>query len=458
MPLKSDPRDFLGGRRLLVWGLGAEGRSTLAFLERFRIQAAALGVMDRAIGSLDPAAYPGAVRHDESRLRATLASYDCILKSPGIPTARLDLDAAVRSKITCQTDLFLRWYPGTVVGVTGTKGKSTTSKLIHLLLSARDPAARLAGNIGVPVLDLLDPSASAASPVVCEMSSYQLEYTQTSPPVAVLLNLYQDHLDFHGGFAPYAEAKWNIARHQTADGHLVLPDPFPLPSGPPPASRIHRFPPAGPLEAYHASFSDGFLKWEARGQSRTCPLPIPLQTRHAREHLGAALTVAHLLDVPAESIPSALAGFTPLPHRLQPLGAYGGIAFYDDSIATIPEAAIAAVESVPGLHTLITGGKDRGVDYGPYARFLAASPVRELILMPETGAALERLIGALPHPGLALHRAETLEQAVELAFRLTPPGRACLLSPAASSYNTHRNFEDKSRDFLACIQARGSAA
>jgi UDP-N-acetylmuramoylalanine--D-glutamate ligase len=412
--------------------------------------------MDRAIASLEPSAWPQAKRHNQSTLASDLPCYDCILKSPGIPTTGLGLPPTILERITCQTDLFLRWYPGPVVGVTGTKGKSTTSKLVALLLAAIDPGTRLAGNIGIPILDLLDPSAAGSPPVVCDMSSYQLEYTKTSPSIAVLLNLYQDHLDFHGGFGPYAAAKWNIAAHQPPSGHLILPDNLPLPGKSPPASVLHRFSAEAPLEAYHARFESDAVVLQENGKTVTCPLPAPLRTRHAREHLGAALTVAALFKVPAAAIPAALAAFTPLPHRLQPLGSHGGIEFYDDSIATIPEAAMAAVESVPHIHTLITGGKDRGVDYAPFAHYLAGSPVRNLILMPETGTLLKRLLAGDSRPHLVVHEAETLERAVDLAFRHTPPGRACLLSPAAASHNTHRNYEEKSRAFLDCIRARAA--
>ncbi|QSR84122.1 UDP-N-acetylmuramoyl-L-alanine--D-glutamate ligase [Methylacidimicrobium sp. B4] len=435
---------FLEGKKILVWGLGREGKATVNLLRQL-LPGQPFVAADRSLAALEATELvPLPVdRIPESEALRRLPEFDLVFKAPGIPTRQLALDGQA-GKIACQADLFLQFAPCPIVGVTGTKGKSTTATLLAHICRCAGRQTFLVGNIGIPPFTVWS-DLRPESVVICELSSYQLELARSSPHIALWTNLYPEHLNFHGSFAAYGLAKSRIARWQSADDVLIysgedvrIADHLRIEGG---AAR--RIPYQGPEDLPEIDFS------------RFQPLG-----GHNRKNAAAALLAAKVLGIPPSAMQEAIDSFSPLPHRLEPAGSVRGIAFYNDSISTVPESALVALAALPHARTLIVGGQDRGLPLEGFARSLAASPgLRSIILLPETGSRLGNLLrGADVSFSGKLFFVETLEAAVRTAMAQTPEGTCCLFSPAAPSYNAYRNFEERGNHFRALIcRAQGEA-
>jgi len=371
---------------------------------------------------------------------AALGGCEVIVRSPGVPTRRAELRelSAAGIPVTTPTALWLAEHGSEgVIGVTGTKGKSTTAALLHHLLRAAGLTVHLAGNIGVPALDLLD--RGAAELTVLELSSYQIADLLNGPEVALLTNLYREHTDWHGSEEAYRSDKLRL---------LDLP-----------GVRI------GVLNAHDPSLDALTANVEIRrygiptgwdvgetgvlrsGEPAISTDELSLPGEHNALNLCGALTALEALGLPVPRLPQALEGFLALPHRLQTLAVGDRLTWVDDSISTTPESTIAALASFPGRSILlIGGGQDRGQDYTELGRALLDASAT-LIGVPSTG---ERLVGAARAVGIPVERAieaADLAEAVALARSLARPGDVVLLSPAAPSYDHYRDFEQRGERF-----------
>jgi len=423
--------DFLGEKRVALLGFEREGRSSYAFLRK-HFPKRPLLVADRAPIELgDPHT---TLLCGENYLDA-LYRCDILLKSPGVSLKDVPLPPSL--EITCQTDLFLRFAPCVKAGVTGSKGKTTTSTLLHAMLRASGIDARLMGNVGVPVLDCFDEIKGEIA--VIELSSHQLEFTHASPHVAVWTNLYEEHLDHYtGGFAGYAAAKAHICRYQTPEDVFIFNADQPLADTAGLSACKARRIPVGLREA------DSFLRSLDNINQR-------LRGEHNRQNIYFAATAALELGATEEGIRRAVADFQGIPHRMYPVSEAGEIHWVDNAICTIPQGVLYDLDALGDVDTLILGGLDRGLDYQNFAAELAARPARNIICMPETGQAIAKLLNDLgSHQNIISVR--TMEEAVEAAYRCTAAGKTCLLSPAAASYNAYKDFEEKGRHYLECIQ------
>ena len=445
--------DDLARRSIVIVGFGVEGRDVYRYL-RARFPDKELAIADRQPLAADAEALVAGDarirRHIGSDHLRQVAAYDVAFRSPGIPLRHPDLQQAQArgTRLTSETALFLALCDRRVVGVTGTKGKSTTSALIHAILGAAGREAHLVGNIGrdlggaSPLLALERSTACAV--FVYELSSFQLEGLAQSPGIAVLLDVVPEHLDHHGSFDAYLDAKETITRYQTPRDWLVYDSTSPTASAIARRTRAEPVPCRvdGPVD--RGCFVEGRERIVyAGGSGREEVLPVPSVTRalpgwfNVRNAL-AAIGVARILSVDREAIARAITGFWPLPHRFESIGTFRGVTFYDASIATVPEATIAHLAALaPRVGSVILGGVDRGVDYRALARRLLDDRVAAVILFPDTGAcvwdALEqeaRARGAAL-PGRADVR--DMAAAVREAYALTPPGAICLHSPAAPS-------------------------
>ncbi|MDD4932413.1 MAG: UDP-N-acetylmuramoyl-L-alanine--D-glutamate ligase [Methylacidiphilaceae bacterium] len=437
---------FLEGKRILVWGLGREGKATMDLLHRF-LPEQPFAVADRSPEALEAAELAAfrVNRYEEAEALRRLPEFDLILKAPGIPTRHLALDGQA-AKVRCQADLFLRFAPCPVIGVTGTKGKSTTASLLAHICRSAGRKTFLVGNIGIPPFAVWG-DLDSESVVVCELSSYQLEFAQCSPYIALWTNLYPEHLNFHGSFDAYARAKSRVARWQSTEDFLIY-------------------------SADEPTLADRLQKKKDTGAGRRIPCrgPEDLPTidfsrfrplgAHNRKNAAAALLAAKVLGIELTAMQEAIDSFSPLPHRLEPAGMVREISFYNDSISTVPESALVALAALPEARTLIVGGQDRGLPLEGFARSLVnARSLRTIILLPETGFRLGELLRRADPPFAGTLRfAETLEAAVRAAIVDTPQGASCLFSPAAPSYNAFRNFEERGNRFLALIRQAGREA
>ena len=424
--------EYLQGKKILVLGMGREGRSTLRFLQR-HAPLSSVVIADRNDPHIE-----GVPGHFGEEYLSHLAEYDIVFKSPGIPFVGVDIPAG--TEITCQTDLFLRFADCVSVGITGTKGKTTTSTLIHEILDAAEVPNALIGNIGVPVLDVFDDITGKVA--VMELSCHQLEFMRVSPHIAVFTNLYPEHLDHYDGFAGYAAAKLHIAAHQSENDVLIYGD----------VEGLRTFLKDKPLAAkqipvgYDFGSADAFLSEIAHCNAR-------LPGKHNAQNAFFAAMAARCLGVSDDAIARGIRQFGGIEHRMEPVGTYKGIAFVNDSIATAPEVVLLELEALGNVDTLLFGGLDRGLDYTQFIKALSQNAVRNLIGLPETGHTICDAVSQ--KTGKTAYKASDMDDAVQAAFRLTQKGKTCLFSPAAASYNVYKNFEEKGRHFKALVREYG---
>lgn len=368
-----------------------------------------------------------------------------IIASPGIPIGQ---EMQLKWNITNQTDLFLKFYGNQVIGVTGTKGKSTTSSLIHHILRQSGKNSRLIGNIGSPPFDHLE-NIRENSLLVYEMSAHQLSGVRYSPHIAIVLNLFSEHLDHFSSLEAYFDAKIKITRYQTKDDFLIFNKDDEL---------LNRY-----LQPYLSKrqifgfsmegaagqgirFENGKIIYDS-GQSLKSLYElhkVGLKGRHNILNILAASCAARIKGIDEDKIREAVESFSGLEHRLEYAGCFRQIDFYNDSIATVPEATIAAIRSLENIDTLILGGFDRGLNYDALKRELTGTTIRNLIYTGEAGKRMiEEFQEILPHKGNYFF--ENFVEAVQAAIKLTKAGSVCLLSPAAASYDQFVNFEERGR-------------
>jgi UDP-N-acetylmuramoylalanine--D-glutamate ligase len=404
--------------------------------------------------------------HLGSDYLTSLLQYDVIIKSPGIPPSLPALQQAARAGklITSQTALFFANCPATIIGVTGTKGKSTTASLIRDILLAGGYDARLVGNIGQPPLALL-PQARAETLFVCELSSYQLEGLRQSPHIAVLLNIVPEHLDYHGDFAHYLAAKRTITRYQSAQDYLVYDAASEVVRQVAAETPAQQFPFSltRPLVPGCFVADSDIVCCSAPGRCETIlkVTEIPLVGAFNVPNVLAAVAVGKLLGVAAGAIADAVRRFQPLEHRLELVGAYCGITFYNAAIATVPQATIAHLEALgPEVQTVLLGGYDRHLDFSELGECLATSQVKTLILFPTTGQRIWEAVCRQRKSAPALPQAffvQSMEEAVRLAYRHTEAGKICLLSPASPSFGLFRDYQERGKLFKHYVQQLGQA-
>jgi UDP-N-acetylmuramoylalanine--D-glutamate ligase len=459
----------LHNKSLLVLGLGLEGCSALRFL-RSQLPQARLAAADK--NSLEQLSAPAReLLAEDPRIErrlgpdylAALDDYDVIVKSPGIPVILPQYQEALRAgrPVTSPTAIFFANFPGMLVGITGTKGKSTTSSLIAAILRQQFPEALLLGNIGRPALDLLPALLDKPdSLVVFELSSHQLEGLRQSPHVAVLLNVVPEHLDYYASFEEYVAAKENIARYQSEVDWLVFDADHEIPTRVAAGSRAHRVPVSMRTRRDGGCFVfDEWIACASPGREPEVVVrldEIPLLGAFNRINVAAAVAVGRVLGVPTVSIAEAVREFQPLPHRLERVGEFGGITFYNDSISTVPEATVGALDALAGgVETVLLGGHDRHLDYAVLADGLLRRHVRTLILFPPTGRRIWQAVcdrDPAAAAGMKHFFVESMEEAVRLAREHTAPGKVCLLSPASPSFGLFRDYRERGDRFKALVR------
>jgi UDP-N-acetylmuramoylalanine--D-glutamate ligase len=413
----------LAGKRICILGFGREGQATLRALRTY-----APGAEITVADGNSTTATEGCTLRVGPTYMDDLGGFDWIIKSPGIPpNAKLTQHA---KHITSATQIFIDTVQAagaTVIGITGSKGKSTTTTLIYELLKAAKKNVYLVGNIGIPALDYLE-HAGVNTIFVQEMSSYQLMDLTTSPQVAVITAFFPEHLDYHGSLAAYQEAKAHIARFQNSNNVVFYSDSFAQTK-------------AMALE------SKGTKIPYSKADAPVTLGDIQLKGEHNLMNIGGAWKVAQHFGVPLGTALPVIKAFKGLPHRLQSLGMHHGIEWIDDAISTTPESAIAAINALgEKVTTIILGGQDRGYDFAALAKRIAASKVRTVILFPGSGPRIREAIGDA-RAEVCFHEADSMAKAVSLARKHTMEGTICLLSTASPSYGMFKNFEDKGEQF-----------
>lgn len=438
-------REQISGKRVLLLGFGREGR---ALWRRIRSVGgyAAIGIADAKEIADAP---PEAQLHFGADYQAAMTEYDVIFKSPGIVLKPEYQPDKLQGRVTSLTELFLTAYRDQIIGITGTKGKSTTSSLLYHVLQTAGVPSVLGGNIGIPTADLYE-QITPETVIVMETGVHQLEYNRVSPKTAVFLNLYEEHLDHYGTFAYYAYCKENIYRNQQEGDILICGEPS-LPAPGDCRADVLRL--AMDDAAADITLLDG-CKACFRGETLQLPDDMALTGVHNRYNCAVVFALARMLGVPADAIFRGIRTFQPLPHRLSPIGTYHGIRWYDDSISTACETCIQALSSLPETDTVLIGGMDRGISYEPLLKYLAESTVPHIILMSDSGKRILAEAAAFPESlRQRMQYAADLPEAVTLAKQMTEKGKICLMSPAAASYNVYQNFEKRGEHFKALAMA-----
>ena len=443
----------LRDKRVLVVGLG---RSGIAAARLCASRGARVTVTDRRpAGDLGPAQAelpPEIARELGGHRRETFLGADLVVLSPGVPEIpELAAARAAGVTITGELELASRVVSSTLVAITGTNGKSTTTTLVGEMLKATGRPTFVGGNLGEPLAEAVDtPAAAPGGYCVVEVSSFQLETTETfHPHVAVLLNITADHLDRYDGMEGYAAAKARIFAQQTADDFAVvnLDDPLAVRASDGFASRragfsVGRVPPEG-----GGVDGDALVVQIPGAGPERYPGQLPSLTgRHNQANALAALLASRLAGATEAQVRAALTAFRSLAHRMELVADAGGVAYYDDSKGTNVGAVVAALDGFPRRVVLIGGGRDKGGDYAPLADALRRVG-RAAVLIGEAADKMQAAFtGVLP-----VERAATMDEAVAAARRLAQPGDAVVLSPACSSFDMFRDYAHRAEVFRAAV-------
>ncbi len=337
------------------------------------------------------------------KLKIVKKDADITIKTPGINKSQMT------GLYTTPTNIFFSKVLGKnlIIGVTGSKGKSTTTSLIYHILKTAGKDVQILGNIGKPMLEALtrpyplDPNTY----LVLELSSFQLDDIKFSPNIAVITNLFPEHMDFHGSLKAYYEAKKNIYRFQKAGDHLVDR----------PKAKKH----------YESN----------------------LLGQHNQNNIEAAVEVAKILNIPQEKIEEAIKTFKGLEHRLEKVGEYKGITFYDDAISTTPDSTIMAIKALKNIDTIFLGGQDRGYDFTELGKVIMRHKIRNVVLFPDSGSKMLKRT-----KGFTILKTRSMQEAVKFAYKNTKQGSVCLLSCASPSYSLWKNFEKKGDEFKKFVK------
>lgn len=438
---------FLENKQILILGFGMEGESTYRFLRKY-FPEKSLFIADKNTEILnkhielmeDPYLE---VSLGENYLNG-IEKYELIIKAPGISLKDQDT-SKYENKITSQLELFLEYVDVFSIGITGTKGKSTTSSLMYKVLIDQGKDAYLLGNIGEPIFNDIE-QFTTNSIAVIELSSHALEYVKRGTNIGFILDIYEEHLDHYKSLEKYIEAKFNLAKYQTSKDFLIY-------------NYDNKF-----MKDYNFKYKENdyaislneipqtknrvFLQNDFIYYNSTKLMNInenlKLKGMHNINNIMFILAACEILKLDFNMAIKSIKGFEPLEHRMEFVATVNEVDYYNDSIATIPESTMNAINSIKNINTLIVGGKDRGVNLSELITFLSNSEIENIICLPKTGEFIKEGLNATNKNIIFV---EKLDEAVKIAKKVTKPGTVCLLSPAASSYGYFKNFEERGRLF-----------
>lgn len=407
----------LKNKKILLVGYGIEGKATEQFL-RHVFPNIDITIADKSQG--------------ENYL-AKQSEFDVAIKSPGVQKSLITIP------YTTATNLFFENVKGITIGITGSKGKSTTSSLIYAILQKSGKRAHLVGNIthkedkiGSPMLSELLLSNTPEDVWVVELSSFMLDDILYPPHISVFTSFFPEHMDYHKTVENYFEAKSHIIEQATAKDFFVYNSEFPELQS---LANISKAKPVPFISQLPFAQKD-----------------IPLVGEHNVDNVKAAVTVAQILEIPTEIIHDAVKNFHALPHRLENVGTCNGITFYDDAISTTPQSTIEAIKALPAIGTIFLGGQDRGYDFFRLAKVIVDADIENIVLFPESGEKIFNEISKISNKQYTVFRTTSMQAAVTFAYKNTPQNTICLLSTASPSYSVWKNFEEKGNLFKKYVK------
>jgi UDP-N-acetylmuramoylalanine--D-glutamate ligase len=391
-----------------------------------------------------------------------ISSYDVVFRSPGLPVEQVEKAlGAVKQPplVTSATDLFLSMTEAIVIGVTGTKGKGTTSTMIGSILESAKRDVVVAGNIGKSIFSVID-QLTKDTVVVLELSSFQLEDIKHSPNIAVVLPIGEDHLkplseespNYHKSVNDYVAAKAHITLYQSATDTIVFAADSPDATA---VASISKAKKIGVSQSAYQNHWNVGSNGEVfhNGQPYIELTEAGLRGQHVFLNATMAIAAVTELGVGPEAVVEGLRAFKPLPHRLQDCGTFNDVRFVDDSYATNPEATIAALTAFTEPITLIAGGSSKGASFAQLAAAVAASSVKTVVLIGEEGPRLRQALQQAKAELELFDGGQSMAEAVQVAHKQTQPGSVILLSPACASKDMFTNAADRGEQFQSAVTA-----
>lgn len=384
-----------------------------------------------------------------------VGGYEVIFRTPGIAPTTPELVSAEKSGVvmTSQIEEFFDLCPGKIIGVTGTKGKGTTSTIIYEILKAEGLDVYLGGNIGVPAISFLD-DLKPDSWIILELSSFQLQTLKKSPYIAVVLNITSEHLDYHKDTTEYRQAKSNIVSHQTEDDFAVLNDDYEI------SKNFAKLTPASKYFFSRNHKVDGcyvddkdqiIINVEGENAVIANASELKLRGRHNLENVTAAALASFLAGSRPNVISTAVKSFAGLEHRLELVREVNGVSYYNDSFSTVPETAIAALDSFTEPIILIAGGSDKKSDYTELGKKIASSNVKAIILVGEMAGQIQSSIPEAFKGEIVLGLTK-MSGMVTKAASLADNGDVVLLSSACASFGLFENYKDRGDQFKDAVK------
>lgn len=439
----------LKDKNIAILGFGKEGKSTYNFIRR-HLKQQHLTIIDKNNITISDE-YVTVITGED--YLTNLEKYDLIIKSPGISLKDENI-SPYQSKLTSQLELILEINRNNIIGITGTKGKSTTATLLYEVIKKQNNNVYLLGNIGNPIFDEIE-NYNSKTILVIEMSSHQLEYIKFSPHIAAILNLYTDHLDHDGNITHYHDNKMNIFKYQTANDYYLYSDDNKYLYERIKNNNYKGIP-------YSIRFDDKNKKENSLWiKNKRIYLNEELLYEdkerlllgdHNLKNIMFILAIIKILNLDLSLATKTIQEFKGLKYRMEYIGTYNDISYYNDTIATIPEATKNSINTIGNVDTLIFGGLDRGIDYQEFTEFLKKSTITNFICMPTTGTIIGKKLEKEPRKNV--YFIDSLEEACEIANKVTNKHHSCLLSPAAASYEYFKNFEEKGKKFENIVKKK----
>jgi UDP-N-acetylmuramoylalanine--D-glutamate ligase len=445
----------LYGNKIAVLGFEREGRATLEFLlndPEFR--GAEIWILDKNEDIEVPQGIHARLGANYLS-HATLNDFDIIFRTPGIRYHSPEIQRAIKNgvNVSSATQLFFDRCPGKIIGVTGTKGKGTTSTLIYEILKAGGKDVFLAGNIGKPALEVLS-HMKKNSWAVLELSSFQLIDMQKSPHIAVAIMVTEEHLDWHTDVKDYVNAKSNIVRFQSPADFAVLAEDYPkslsyaklTKADVSTYSRLHAVEKGTWVE------NNSFYYTDEKKLERVCNVDaLKIPGKHNWENAAAAITVGKLLDISDGKIKKALANFKGLEHRLEFVKEVTGVRYYNDSYSTAPDATEVAVQAFEEPKVLIIGGSHKDSDFTKLGRTISKSKSLKAII--GIGVEWPIIKSHIKNKKMQLiEGCKNMEEIVKAAHDASAKGDVVILSPGCASFDMFKNYTDRGMQFKQAVE------
>jgi UDP-N-acetylmuramoylalanine--D-glutamate ligase len=457
-------------KKVAIVGYGVNNAELVPFLEKRGAKITICDKKESLLEDIERSRNTNSPIDAELRLGAdylkNLTDYDVIFRTPGLPYLTPEIQEAKKAGviITSQTQLFLEECQAQTIAVTGTKGKGTTASFIEYSLKAGknkgefEGEVYIAGNIGASALGLLE-KVTEKDWVILELSSFQLQDMTVSPHIAVVLNITLDHLDYHKDEAEYHQAKENIVAHQSENDYAILFRDSDVTTNfaHKTKAQVYYYSRVQPVE--QGAFIEGenivLRRPEFNDTIIGTRYDVKLTGEFNLENVTAAVTAAALAGASEDAIHEGISTFTGLHHRLEFVAEKNGVKYYDDSIATLPDAAMAAINSFMSSITLILGGASKGLAYDELIRAISNSTVTNVICIGQEGKKMKQMLESSGAEATIIDGADTMPNIVKQAAEVAKPGGVVLLSPSAASFDMFKSYVDRGDQFQAAVNALG---